>query len=178
MMKKAGTARSAFAVRPGVRIEHLVGVIALVEGTLLAAEPEGGIALLDRGLAVAGTREAGVGIGVARGAVAVGVALVFDGEGVRRGRGQHRQAEGGGQHGQAMTRWRRRQMLHDGLMDGRSGKATRTIWLDGGECKFPPPLRARGTVPSRRTLSGVRHLARAEHMNEPMCLVHFGSSVG
>src|SRR5664279_5709523 len=168
-MKKAGTACSAFAFRPGERIEHPVGVVALVEGTLLAAEPEGGVALLDRGLAGAGTREAGVGIGVARRAVAIGIALVVDGEGVRRGRGQH---------GQAMTRWGRRQMLHDGLMDGRSGKAARTIWPDGGECKFPPPLRARGTVPSRRTLSGVRHLAGAEHMNEPMCLVHFGSSVG
>src|ERR1039457_6516992 len=118
MMKKAGTAHSAFAVRPGVRIEHPVGVVALVEGTLLAAEPECGVALLDRGLAVAGTREAGVGIDVARGAVAIGIALIVDGEGMRRG---------GGQHGQAMTRWRRRQMLHDGLMDGRSGKAARTI---------------------------------------------------
>src|SRR5664280_359571 len=141
MMKKAGTACSAFAVRPGVRIEHPVGVVALVEGTLLAAEPEGGVALLDRGLAGAGTREALVGIDVARGAVAVGIALIVDGEGVRRGRGQQRQAEGQakGQHGRAMTRWRRRQMLHDGLMDGRSGKAARTIWPDGGECKFPPP---------------------------------------
>src|ERR1039458_1340244 len=123
MMKKAGTAHSAFVVRPGVRIEHPVGVVALVEGTLLAAEPEGGVALLDRGLAVAGTREAGVGIGVARRAVAIGIALVVDGEGVRRGRGQQGQAEGGGQHGQSLTRWRRRQMLHDGIMDGRSAKA-------------------------------------------------------
>jgi len=58
MMKKAGTACSAFAVRPGERIEHPVGVVALVEGALLAAEPEGGVALLDRALAVAGVREA------------------------------------------------------------------------------------------------------------------------
>jgi hypothetical protein len=127
-MKKAGTACSAFAFRPGERIEHPVGVVALVEGALLAAEPEGGVALLDRGLAGAGTREALVGIAVARRAVAVGIALVFDGEGVSRGRGQQGQPEGGGQHGQTVTRGRRRQMLHDGLMDGRSGKAARTIW--------------------------------------------------
>src|ERR1039457_6487116 len=158
-MKITGTACSAVLARPVDRIEYPVGVVALVEAALLAAEPECGVALLDRGLAGAGTREAGVGIDVARGAVAIGIALIVDGEGVRRGRGQQGQAEGGGQHGQAMTRWGRRQMLHDGLMDGRSGKAARTIWPDGGECKFPPPLRARGTVPARRTLSGGRHLA-------------------
>src|ERR1035437_3596420 len=168
MMKKDGTAHSAFVVRPGVRIEHPVGVVALGECTLLAAEPEGGVALLDRGLAVAGTREAGVGIGVARRAVAIGIALVVDGEGMRRGRGQQGQAEGGGQHSQAMTRWRRRQMLHDGLMDGRSGKAARTIWPDGGKCKFPPPWGGRGTVPWRRALACVRHLGGAKHMKEPM----------
>src|SRR5450631_2029276 len=127
-MKKAGTAYSAFAFRPGERVEHPVGVVALVEGSLLATEPEGGVALLDRGLAGAGTREALVGIAVARRAVTVGIALVFDGEGVRPGRGQHGQPESGGQDGQAMTRGRRRQMLHDGLMDGRSGKAAKTIW--------------------------------------------------
>src|ERR1035441_11025687 len=127
-MKKSGTAASAVIVRPGERIEHPVGVVALVEGALLAAEPEGGVALLDRGLAGAGTREALVGIDVARRAVAVGIALIVDGEGVRRGRGEQGQPEGGGQHGQAVTRRRRRQMLHDGLMDGRSGNAVRTIW--------------------------------------------------
>src|ERR1039458_3794559 len=168
---------SAVIARPSVRFEHLVGAVTLVERRL-AAEPEGGVALLDRGLAVAGAREALVGIGVARSAIAVGVALVVDGEGVRCGHCQKRQAKGGDQHGQAMTGRRRRQMLHDGLMHVRSGKAARTIWLHGGECKFPPPLRATGTLPSRRMLPCVRHLPGEEHMNEPMFLLHFGSSVG
>ena len=43
---------SAVIARPRVRIEHLVGVVTLVERRL-AAEPEGGIALLECGLAVA-----------------------------------------------------------------------------------------------------------------------------
>src|ERR1035441_5983996 len=95
-MKITGTACSAVLARPVDRIEYPVGVVALVEAALLAAEPEGGVALLDRGLAGAGTREALVGIAVARRAVAVGIALIVDGEGVRRGRGQQGQPEGGG----------------------------------------------------------------------------------
>ena len=93
---------SAVIARPSVRFEHLVGVVALVERRLVA-EPQGGVALLDRGLAVVGAREALVGIGVARGAIAVGVALIVDGEGVRCGHCQKRQAKGGDQHRQAMT---------------------------------------------------------------------------
>ena len=73
------TETAAVITQPRVRIEHLVGVVAPVKRRL-AAEPEGGAALLDCGLAVAGAREALVGISVARGAVAVGVALVVDGK--------------------------------------------------------------------------------------------------
>src|ERR1039458_2337960 len=69
---------SAVIARPSVRFEHLIGAVTLVERRL-AAEPEGGVALLECGLAVAGAREALVGIGVARGAIAVGVALIGDG---------------------------------------------------------------------------------------------------
>src|ERR1039458_1192002 len=116
---------SAVIARPSVRFEHLVGAVTLVERRL-AAEPEGGFALLECGLAVAGAREALVGIGVARGAIAVGVALIVDSEGMRCGHCQKRQAKGGDQHGQAMTGRRRRQMLHDGLMHVRSGNAART----------------------------------------------------
>src|ERR1035437_695023 len=139
---------SAVIARPSVRFEHLVGAVTLVERRL-AAEPEGGVALLDRGLAIVGAREALVGIGVARGAIAVGVALVVDGEGVRCGHCQKRQAKGGDQHGQAMTGRRRRQMLHDGLMHVRSGKAARTIWLHGGECKSPAFARLAGSRAKR-----------------------------
>src|ERR1700690_2071329 len=123
-MKKAGTAGSAFAVRPIDWIEHPVGVVALIE-RLRLADREGGVALLDRALAVAGVRAALVGIGVARATVAVGVGvgLAFEGESVRRGRSQH---EGGGQDGQAKAR--RRQMLHDGLTVVRSRIEARTIW--------------------------------------------------
>src|ERR1019366_3975681 len=100
---------SAVIARPSVRFEHLIGAVTLVERRL-AAEPEGGVALLECGLAVAGAREALVGIGVARGAIAVGVALIVGGEGMRCGHCQKRQA---------MTGRRRRQKLHDGLMHVR-----------------------------------------------------------
>ena len=80
---------SAVIARPSVRIEHPTGVVALVERRLIA-EPQGGVALLDCSLAVAGAREALVRIGVARGAITVAVALVVDGKGVRCGHCQKR----------------------------------------------------------------------------------------
>src|ERR1022692_3119046 len=79
---------SAVIARPSVRFEHLIGAVTLVERRL-AAEPEGG------------------------------VALIVDGEGMRCGHCQKRQAKGGDQHRQAMTGRRRRQKLHDGLMHVR-----------------------------------------------------------
>src|ERR1039458_970303 len=158
---------SAVIARPSVRFEHLVGAVTLVERRL-AAEPEGGIALLDRGLAVAGAREALVGIGVARGAIAVGVAMVVDGEGVRCGHCQKRQAKGGDQHGQAMTGRRRRQMLHDGLMHVRSGKAARTIWLHGGECKSPRLGPAR-RKPGQERAHRLHHVSWPRFLWTPHC---------
>ena len=120
-VKKACAARSAIVgpTRPAEWIENPVGVVVLVDRALLATEPEGGVALLKRGLATAGARKLLVGIGIARRAVAIGIALVVDGEGVRRGRGRQRQAERGGQNGHAMTQWAQRRMLHDGLTDVR-----------------------------------------------------------
>src|SRR5450631_244228 len=163
---KGRSTASAAVARPGERIEHPVAVELLIE-RLLAAQPQCGVALLDDGLAVAGARirEALVGIGVARRAVAIRVALIVDGEGLRNRRGQQRQAERGSQNGQAMTRCR---MLHGDLTLARSGKPTSTIWPQGGECKFPPPLRARGTaqakraLPLRSSLAGGRTHKRAD----------------
>src|SRR5476651_1180373 len=134
---KGRSTASAAVARPGERIEHPVAVVFLIE-RLLAAKAQRGVALLDDGLAVAGTRirEALVGIGIARRAFAIGVALVVDGEGLRNRRGQQRQAERGGRDGQAMTRCKQRQMLHGDLTLARSGKPTSTIWPHGGECKF------------------------------------------
>ena len=51
---KPRMARLALVFRPAERIEHAVGVIALVERARLAAEAQGGVALLNRILLTAG----------------------------------------------------------------------------------------------------------------------------
>src|SRR6185437_4978166 len=72
--------KSAILARPAKRLEHPAVVVTLIERRP-AAELQCGVALPKRRLAVAGAREPRVGIGVARAAVGVGVALGVHGEG-------------------------------------------------------------------------------------------------